>query len=62
MYIFLAGKIFLATPLLMSLILYLSEEGVSNHFQKLLSNFKEANKKLIIVLDSEKLLKDLEKH
>jgi hypothetical protein len=29
---------------------------------KLASNFKEANKKLIIVKGSEKLLKDLENH
>jgi hypothetical protein len=32
------------------------------HFSKLVSNFKEANKKLIVVLGSEKLLKDLENH
>jgi hypothetical protein len=39
------------------------EEGFSKHFQNyVVSNFKEANKKLIIVCDSEKLLTDLENH
>jgi hypothetical protein len=35
---------------------------VSEAFSKLVSNFKEGNKKLMIVLASEKLLKDLENH
>jgi hypothetical protein len=35
---------------------------VSGSIFKLVSNFKEANKKLIISLGSEKLLKDLENH
>jgi hypothetical protein len=35
---------------------------VQKAFSKLVSNLKEANKKLIIVWVSEKLLKDIENH
>jgi hypothetical protein len=39
-----------------------SEEGFRKHFSNLVSDFKEANKKFIIVQGSEKRLEDLENH
>jgi hypothetical protein len=39
-----------------------SEEDFSKLFSKLVRNFKEANKKLIIVKGSEKPLEDIENH